>query len=808
MNVRIDLPFGDGKTTPVQMRELEATKDGKRRWAARGRIPMTGCFDIREVTPVTRDGHMDDEDERDGHMDDEDRGSEDKMMRGAHGEMVLEGIASSSSTDWHGTSMSLDALRMMAEQFKTGVPYVATHHDAEWMHMLGQTFGAEVVQSGAIKAAHGDDAGYVLKVQTTLFPEDKRSAVLMSLLKRGVSVGWSIGGWFTDLEVITNEQDEVEAMVVRGVELDHLATTRTPSNPNSFVTAFSQDTSDALRAIRTRETTPSRRDGMETRHVWKVVETEDTVHVVFGKSEGNWMGVHTEDMEEMSKDEMEEMTSSDMDERMPEDMEEKASDKDMEEMASKDDMEEMKADDMEEMGADKMDERIASEFSDLPLTSKDMPWDWNAGAANEILMSGDGTEDEPNWEMFKKAHFWYDADNAETREAYKLPFAKLIDGELKAVPRGVIAALAALNGARGGVDIPDADRQDVYDAIVRYYAKWGDDEPPALRAEPMIPNERSIMNYRGLPVAEMGTTWSWGVGDAEAVLGVEMDWQRYQMAHLAYNEYRLHDIEGYEYPFAMMIDGELKAVVTRVQSLLAMINEGTLELGEPERAKAYEHLVRYVVEAGMEPEPYRSPVDSRSRLCSTADKGVDAQRSASSAEYLNPNAGGAAMADETVESNVAATDATSDRLDKIESLFLRAVEAMSNPVVESAPAVVDPTPVETVDEVSVLRSRLAEMEKRMINLAQQPVRRGRPHTARVESHAPASAFEGVVRSAESALPAGSALVTVCREQAQRRAAGPMELPSRAQLHADLRAVLAAALADGVITDPDHRAAWR
>jgi hypothetical protein len=40
--------------------------------------------------------------------------------------------------------------------------------------------------------------------------------------------------------------------------------------------------------------------------------------------------------------------------------------------------------------------------------------------------------------------------------------------------------MAALNGARGGVDIPSDERESVYNHLVRYYEK-ADKEPPALR---------------------------------------------------------------------------------------------------------------------------------------------------------------------------------------------------------------------------------------------------------------------------------------------------------------------------------------
>lgn len=50
-----------------------------------------------------------------------------------------------------------------------------------------------------------------------------------------------------------------------------------------------------------------------------------------------------------------------------------------------------------------------------------------------------------------------------------------------AVWRGVAAAMGALLGARGGVNIPDGDRRGVYNHLARHYAQY-DKEPPDFRA--------------------------------------------------------------------------------------------------------------------------------------------------------------------------------------------------------------------------------------------------------------------------------------------------------------------------------------
>lgn len=74
---------------------------------------------------------------------------------------------------------------------------------------------------------------------------------------------------------------------------------------------------------------------------------------------------------------------------------------------------------------------------------------------------------------------WVDSENAENKDAYKLPHHKA-SGNHAVVWRGVVAAMASLLGARGGVDIPDDDRKAVYNHLAKHYAEF-DKEPPEFR---------------------------------------------------------------------------------------------------------------------------------------------------------------------------------------------------------------------------------------------------------------------------------------------------------------------------------------
>jgi HK97 family phage prohead protease len=124
--------------------------------------------------------------------------------------------------------------------------------------------------------------------------------------------------------------------------------------------------------------------------------------------------------------------------------------------------------------------KAATAFEDLPLAERDRPWD--ADGARRRLAEWAKRGDEIDFTRYRKGFFWYDSEKPELLGSYKLPFADVISGTLKAVPRGIMAAAAAIQGARGGVDIPRQDVPAVKRHIERYYRKmdltppWGQEE--------------------------------------------------------------------------------------------------------------------------------------------------------------------------------------------------------------------------------------------------------------------------------------------------------------------------------------------
>ena len=115
-----------------------------------------------------------------------------------------------------------------------------------------------------------------------------------------------------------------------------------------------------------------------------------------------------------------------------------------------------------------------SAFRDYPLASRDR--DWDGAAAEKRVRAWAGAQDKPN-AKYRDAHVWYDSDNKDNFTAYKLLIADVVNGRLRAVPRGIMAAGNIMQGARGGIDLPERDISRVRSHLAKYYRKMGEDPP-------------------------------------------------------------------------------------------------------------------------------------------------------------------------------------------------------------------------------------------------------------------------------------------------------------------------------------------
>jgi len=101
----------------------------------------------------------------------------------------------------------------------------------------------------------------------------------------------------------------------------------------------------------------------------------------------------------------------------------------------------------------------------LPLGGDDA-WDGPAAAASIFERAG-FDDDDPDLGFARKGFLAYDSANPKLKGSYKLPFAKVIDGRLTAMPSGVRAAASRLPQT----DIPEDVRDEARAVIDSYEAK-------------------------------------------------------------------------------------------------------------------------------------------------------------------------------------------------------------------------------------------------------------------------------------------------------------------------------------------------
>lgn len=113
--------------------------------------------------------------------------------------------------------------------------------------------------------------------------------------------------------------------------------------------------------------------------------------------------------------------------------------------------------------------------TNLALGDRDR--DWDNDQARKHIFEWAGWEDHPNPAKAQKAFFAYDDETPTNLTAYKMPFADVINGELKAMPRGLFAVAQLLQGSRDGVDLPESILKSIRRKVTVYYRKMGDTPP-------------------------------------------------------------------------------------------------------------------------------------------------------------------------------------------------------------------------------------------------------------------------------------------------------------------------------------------
>lgn len=843
MKLQVEVPIG-GQNHKIELTRAADPVDGKTVWTTQCRLPCTGHFGMSASAA--------DQDTRDAVVHDQ------KPKVGRQGQQVIiEGIASSTSIDWHGTEMSIEALQSMAQQFKSGVPYVPSHRDDEWDQVFGKTIDAEIEEDVVLNDynSRGVGEGAVLKVKTALIADDPNTKRLVRMMSFGNAVGMSIGGWFTDMEVVTNDEDEVERMIIKGVELDHLATTRRPSNPDTWI----QEISRSIQSINKVD------EGAELERMKKIYMAEEDFepHFMYNPEDGE--KVYVESYEEHLRladlgwvhDDSEQVSELE-DENDQEPVDEKGGGYKKNEK------------DGEKFMHVTALSRAATEYKNLALAPADQqynPDDQDDAAMGDnilgILHGG-----QPDWERYRAAHLFFDPEHAEEKEGYRFPIARMYDPD---APDDVLAEDGRLHvfldklkmvsqELIDGVDgIDDEDLAEMVSHLQKYFEKF-EEEAPELgdlvseggdtdedkgykkEDEKMMPKKyfssdaplstREVVPFQDLPIqTPEDAPWSFQTDEQNEVLGDD-DWDRFKRAHTWWDPERADQREGYKLPIAKLVNGELKVFWRGVTAAMAIINgaRGGAKISEADRKGIYNHLVRYYKKQGKQAPSYKSLPENESLDSTSLDTsgvtgeqsnyGENAHRSAPEYNPVNSNPNeskGSAMSEVSkTEANVPDTTSTEDTVKSLsrsvsvmEGLLTKLVERdlarSESQSQESTVEQKEAAPVESEAEIA-LRAKVEALEARITSMS--ATRSGTAIGARAGTYVEPHRYGQLVRTVQDEHGGGSALALVAADQEARRKSRMEETPSRRSLETDLHSLLNAAVADGIITDPDLDGGWR
>jgi hypothetical protein len=166
-------------------------------------------------------------------------------------------------------------------------------------------------------------------------------------------------------------------------------------------------------------------------------------------------------------------------------------------------------------------------FRDLPLADRAMVWDSDEAKRRVRAWATDG--DEVDTDRYSRAFVIVDGPR-ENLTSYKLPIATIVDGSLRAVPRGIFAAAGVLRGARGGIDASAEDKAGARRHLSRYFDKMDLESPFSETAK--IPELiETIKNF--------GVAWTEGVAGQKPDESALEHLSRILQINLARAEYEL-----------------------------------------------------------------------------------------------------------------------------------------------------------------------------------------------------------------------------------------------------------------------------
>jgi HK97 family phage prohead protease len=116
-------------------------------------------------------------------------------------------------------------------------------------------------------------------------------------------------------------------------------------------------------------------------------------------------------------------------------------------------------------------------FADLPVVGNDVEWnpnrDSDASIVDEIL-GADGND----WAAMRRSHLSFapgssQGDPLDLRGAYKLRIARMHEGRLTVFLGQLSSRMAIINGAHGGVNVPESVKRAAFEHGLQYFDKLG-----------------------------------------------------------------------------------------------------------------------------------------------------------------------------------------------------------------------------------------------------------------------------------------------------------------------------------------------
>jgi hypothetical protein len=221
---------------------------------------------------------------------------------------------------------------------------------------------------------------------------------------------------------------------------------------------------------------------------------------------------------------------------------------------------------------------------------------WDGAAAQKRIAEwassdGSGDKDKIDWAKYGKAFAWVDSSASENVGSYKLPHHDVQDGKLVTVRAGVIAAGNAVQGARGGVDIPEGDVAGVKAHLAKHYAQFDLTPPWEDKGRAMSDKKKTVV------VASEGRAMGDGVvyegvvcPECNAACNMMFKAEMLPMARAAELEKRAGEAEGR----ASLLAKERDASEARAKSLEDKLAEANKQIAEHRDARVASEIDKRV----------------------------------------------------------------------------------------------------------------------------------------------------------------------------------------------------------------------